>query len=863
MRILSCHINNFGVLHNLSYSFDDGLTRILEPNGWGKSTFAAFLSAMFYGLSGSKKRSIEENERKRYLPWQGGSFGGELTFEINGSVYTITRKFGQKENADIFELRNTNTNRISNDYSNNIGEEVFKIDKESFLRTILISQNDCETSVSDSINAKISDLSAYSDDLGNYDEAKFQLSRLLNQLSPDRKTGSISRRQDEITNLTRIVTDGKSISEKINHYSNDLAELEDEYKQTRQKITEVTEKQKKQSAQAVKKAKNEEYRRLQMKVADAQANVDKARQQFPDGVPDIERIKKAIVRSSEMRTNIDTAKAIRLSETEKNNLKQYRSFFGAEIPSSDEINRIKEDVLTIQKATRETGSQLSEWEKTKYQELDRVFCDIDYDAFEAESNWNQRTIKKESLSSKEAMLSSMDRRTNPISVALLCFGVILIGTGAYLAFAKQNIIGYICLAIGVIAIIAFIALKGKNNSNTQIEALKQTIVSDKEFINKIEDKTRALLTQLGIEYDVNTVESRLKEVNSKYKEYKELQGRVNMYSESENDKNTIKSLSDSVTSYMRQFYPDFNLYDNNETVINEIYQIEAAANKYREILKKYSGYIGAKNKANESYEKIVEILRGYGYQEESDLEEQLTAIKDAIEDYDHLNQILQSANHDLIAFEKANDTLLESEEHSGGLFQSMEELGEIQNSLTDQLENIQVEINQVNNTLDNLREQYDEWENCKNELQEKRELQDQEMKKYRNIRYARDLLEKAKENLIAKYSEPIHNNFCRYFSLLTGENTDGFRTDANSEITVYEYGIQREKKSLSNGYRDLIGFCQRLSLIDAMYKAEKPVLIMDDPFTNLDDHKLVEAMKLLDKLSENYQIIYFTCSSSR
>ena len=70
-----------------------------------------------------------------------------------------------------------------------------------------------------------------------------------------------------------------------------------------------------------------------------------------------------------MRSIIDTAKAICLSEAERTNLKEYKSFFGAEIPSADEIKRIKEDVLAIQRANRENNSQLSEWEKNKYQEL--------------------------------------------------------------------------------------------------------------------------------------------------------------------------------------------------------------------------------------------------------------------------------------------------------------------------------------------------------------------------------------------------------------------------------------------------------------------------------------------------------------
>ena len=44
---------------------------------------------------------------------------------------------------------------------------------------------------------------------------------------------------------------------------------------------------------------------------------------------------------------------------------------------------------------------------------------------------------------------------------------------------------------------------------------------------------------------------------------------------------------------------------------------------------------------------------------------------------------------------------------------------------------------------------------------------------------------------------------------------------------------------------------------------EAPLLIMDDPFTNLDGERLAGAKKVLSMLSEKYQILYLTCHESR
>jgi uncharacterized protein YhaN len=73
----------------------------------------------------------------------------------------------------------------------------------------------------------------------------------------------------------------------------------------------------------------------------------------------------------------------------------------------------------------------------------------------------------------------------------------------------------------------------------------------------------------------------------------------------------------------------------------------------------------------------------------------------------------------------------------------------------------------------------------------------------------------------------------------------------------------RETKWMSAGYQDLIGICMRLALVDAMYQEEKPFLILDDPFVNLDEKKTVAGMELLSHVAREYQTIYFTCHSSR
>ena len=100
MRLLRLHVENFGVLQNYDLTLTDGLNVLYEKNGWGKSTLAVFVKAMFYGLPASAKRSLDENERKKYTPWQGGAFGGSLEFVCQKGRFRVERFFGDKESLD-------------------------------------------------------------------------------------------------------------------------------------------------------------------------------------------------------------------------------------------------------------------------------------------------------------------------------------------------------------------------------------------------------------------------------------------------------------------------------------------------------------------------------------------------------------------------------------------------------------------------------------------------------------------------------------------------------------------------------------------------------------------------------------------
>ena len=125
MKLIECYIESFGKIKDKRITFTDGLNCIKDDNGSGKTTLSVFIKVMLYGMSDTKKASLEENDRKHYLPWDGSAARGSLTFEADGKQYRIERFFAPKPADDTFALYDCSTGKPSSDYSERVGEELF------------------------------------------------------------------------------------------------------------------------------------------------------------------------------------------------------------------------------------------------------------------------------------------------------------------------------------------------------------------------------------------------------------------------------------------------------------------------------------------------------------------------------------------------------------------------------------------------------------------------------------------------------------------------------------------------------------------------------------------------------------------
>lgn len=883
MRLLSCHIENFGKLHEFDMDFDNGLNVILQDNGWGKSSLAAFLKVMFYGFSGDAKRSISDNERKRFKPWQGGTYGGRIVFEKNGKTYLLSRIFGEKELEDSFELRDYETNLISKDFSTKIGEELFGINRESFMRSVFIGQNDSVTSSTDDIASKVGKLVDDSDDLSNYDNAVKTLTEKLNALTPRRATGSISRRKDEITKYERKVKEGEGIKGSIEEQEKKLEMARGTLKQLLRTREENSKLQKQLSEEKAKEAVFSERERLKAAVAAKDTELNNNRKNFKDEVPPMDEINSILPVTHALKSKGTELASYTLTGEEKNLLSYYEKIFESGVPDETTINAVSEKcselIKTEQLLASEglTGEEEEVLEKTAY-----LFPKGDEEIKAAGRLWNERNEDVAELKAICTGIKDQDEKIvkankgKMLPIAVLALGAVLLAAGLIMLISGSGAEGssaakIVLTCAGVVAVIAGLMLYIMNRNELKNLAKEGTELRQKrsDLELKIKDtqvSVEEYLDRFGIEFNPEHVQDDLMTVSGRYAEINALRSKKEKAASSGTAERK-DGLKEEILSFLGTYTVTDMLTStplesiNGDFLKGKLHDLEGACGKYRTLSEKEQLYDRTVGEYTHLRQQVEEFFKKYGFGMEEKPDEQLMSIRDMADDYYDAVKNLKEAQKTLADFEELKKEELKETpgEHAVSLKDAEKEAEKINASIDNAKQNILA----YESRLDGLRESLDEWEELGDILKELKLEQEEEKKLYKYTSTAKDALVKAKETMTSRYVKPLLASLKTYYKTITGLNPEVLHMDANTNITIDEAGLQRDAELFSTGYRDLFGIALRVAFADAMYTEEIPFLIMDDPFVNLDDSKLKNVREFLKILSEKYQILYFTCSTAR
>ncbi len=817
MKLKKCYIENFGTLHDFSYEFKRGLNTIQQENGWGKTTFGVFIKAMFYGLEYSPNKKIADNERKKYMPWQGGNFGGSLEFELDGKEYKIERFFGARDKDDLFRLYDLQTGLASKAYTENIGEEIFHIDRSSYERSTYIPQNGIAIGMTDSINAKLSNLIENGNDINNYETAYSKLEEHMKEYKRRGGKGRIPELREQISKVQVDIDECKNkamgmelVAEQIEQQKELRAEFERRRETLKEEIL-------KASAAKEQAAKRSHYDSLKKRAAEIEVQKKEYDEIFAGGLPEesqIEQIESEITAVQELQN----AKVLaQLNEEEERQLNELDDFFANGCPDSPEIEMylgesrqssgIKDEIIGIE-SKLEVLAERQEQEKARLQ---------------AEQELRTRA--------RQAQYEASKMRADMIRRILLPSGILMLAGGIFLYILNQPA-AYALFVLAVILIIAIAFVKPQEKPMTESV--------DTDDVDT--DELRQLSVQMEeLKADLVRLAARKQEMHEHYDIFVK-QFPVNDIDEDPTQ--TLMEIKTKALEYQNLTNRGAERSEQNEQISAQVAQKNARIHALLQgVHEKYVQHDDLRKACGELNEDRKEYLW---------LIEEYQKSQDEVRQFEESNAEVDFAGHQQLAGENQTEDVV-----------SLEALQEQEKENELEIENINGKINSYRKDMDTLGVIADKQSDFEAELETLRNQLTEAEAHCDMLEKTMHYLKEAKESFSTHYMGNMRRGFVKYASRMGQDLAHQIQLDIQLEAQLAVGGSLKGSESFSAGNRDFIGICIRLALVEALFETEKPFIILDDPFVNLDDHKVENAKRLLTEIAEDYQIIYLVCHSSR
>ena len=871
MELLNAHIINFGKLHEKDFDFKKGINSFQYENGWGKTTLSAFIKAMLYGMEYTSSKDVSKNEKLKYSPWQGGKYGGSLSFEQDGKKYKINRTFGLKKNEDTFELIDLKTNKLSTDFSEDLGNEIFKINRETYGRSVYVTLSETPAGSTD-ISAKLNNL-VEADDVTKYDDAIEVLEKKATAIKAKRgKNDLVSNLQDRIDSDRNYLDDIKSKIKQNADYSQKITGIEDQIKTKKAEYDALT-----QDLSKIAKYESKiRYEQLKDDLVKAQENKNVLLDFFNGKIPTNETVKNIDIISERLTTIESNIENLSATQSEINTYESLRNYFAGDIPSTEQINNcLKLDTEYKNYKQTENRLKLTADEESDYNTLKTKYynSDITEELITSKINeveyiqnqqkqlndkQNELTEKKKDLAIAQAIKPKNMKR-------IICFIIsFLFLAGGIAGFIINNIIlGIAGLVLSVVCIILGIIFKSAENdtSNLQneVEELKKQVSLLQDEVQKNDNNLKLFISKYSTGSSSELIA--LTNIKTEFNNYLRL-NKKNAEYEKWISEQTKKP--ENYEAEIKMFAKRYCKTDDISAITNEIQALNEKLAKLDALEKKVNADSDNGKAQAEEKEKLVTILKDYKTDKTLNYKEQVLQIHNTLTDINNADKLITDAKQNILDFENDSNNDIKAFATLEKPEKSADELQEELSNISDEIAGLNKTISDYQKIIDDNSADTDKKEDVEAEIEKLKDDISYLTNENKLLLKTSELLKQAKEKLDANYSDPMKDGFAKYINMMEG-NKEGPKLLINTdlEVSVDDNGQTHESIYLSDGYKDMVNFCSRMALVDALFKDVKPPVILDDPFVNLDDDKVPKALQLVKDMSKDNQILYFACHKSR
>ena len=199
----------FGGLDHAVLVPDEGLTVFTAPNEGGKSTWAAFLRVMFYGIdTRDRDKAGCLADKNRYQPWSGALMQGEIELEWQGRDITIRRTSTRSVPMQEFSAVYTATgDPVPNLTGANVGQQILGVSREVFVRSAFVGQNDSAVTASAELESRISALATSGEEDVSASATQRVLKDWRNRRRSNRSNGLIPELEGELSAARQTLHD--------------------------------------------------------------------------------------------------------------------------------------------------------------------------------------------------------------------------------------------------------------------------------------------------------------------------------------------------------------------------------------------------------------------------------------------------------------------------------------------------------------------------------------------------------------------------------------------------------------------------------------------------------------------------------
>lgn len=197
----------FGCLDEAELILQPGVNDLVLPNGHGKSTWSAFVLAMFYGIDTTQRAAKGRlPEKLRYAPWNGKAMEGIMELEKDGKTIVLQRTSTRSKPMSQLRAYEKETGLLLPELTaENCGMALLGMERAVFQRSAFLSGEELAVTQDTALSQRLENLAAGGDAEDSYLQAAARLKQWKNRIRYH-QSGRLPEVEDQLRQMEQMLS---------------------------------------------------------------------------------------------------------------------------------------------------------------------------------------------------------------------------------------------------------------------------------------------------------------------------------------------------------------------------------------------------------------------------------------------------------------------------------------------------------------------------------------------------------------------------------------------------------------------------------------------------------------------------------